>query len=257
MIQDFSTVTEQPGTLVSAEAIDMALVRYAFGGAQGAGKSVLEVACGTGPGLGYLSGVARRLVAGDFTEAHARITRAHYGHRVPVVRFDALQMPFRKGSIDVVLLFEALYFLPSFDRFVQECHALLSAGGSLVIVTVNPEWKDFNPAPFSTRYLSAGELDRALRSGGFSVRLFGAFRAAAPGLKGRVLSLAKRLAVRFHLIPKTMKGKELLKRLAFGKLTPFPSELQPAPDLATVPEPLGPDAGSFKVIYAVATKDAR
>ena len=41
-----------------------------------------------------------------------------------------------------------------------------------------------------------------------------------------VVSLIKRFAVRFHLIPRTMKGKEFLKRIFLGKLVPLPAELE-------------------------------
>jgi hypothetical protein len=50
-----------------------------------------------------------------------------------------------------------------------------------------------------------------------------------------------------------MRGKALLKRLFYGRLAEFPSELLPSHGAADTPAVLtGPaDAGRFKVIYAV------
>ena len=75
---------------------------------------------------------------------------------------------------------------------------------TIIICTVNKDWEGFNPSPHSFKYFSVPEL--------FS-------------LKGKVISQIKQLAVKFHLIPKTMKGKEKLKRLFFGKLHPLPPEI--------------------------------
>jgi len=41
------------------------------------------------------------------------------------------------------------------------------------------------------------------------------------GLKEEAMAIIKRIAVAFHLIPKTMKGKKFLKRIFFGKPRTF------------------------------------
>lgn len=257
MSVDFTPVTETPDNLVSAEALDMVWTRYALGAEHCSGKAVLEVACGPGPGLGYLAKYARKLVGGDYTAAHLVRARAQYETRIPLVRLDAVRLPFRPGSFDVVLLFEALYFLPGFEKFVQSCWNVLSNHGVLVIATANPEWSDFNPAPLSTRYWSAAELEQVLSGHRFGVTLYGGFPATADGQRARLVGIAKRMAVKLHLIPKTMKGKELLKRIAFGTLRPFPAEVSPATGTFRPPVKLSraDEASGFKVIYAVARKE--
>jgi SAM-dependent methyltransferase len=255
---DFTPVTETPDTLVSTEALEMVWTRYALAAEYCSGKAVLEAACGPGPGLGHLAGRARLLVGGDFTAAHLVRARAHYGARVPLIRLDALHLPFRPGSFDVVLLLEALYFLPRFETFVRACWDVLSSDGVLVIATANPEWSDFNPAPLSTRYFTAAELEQVLRVHRFAVTLYGGFPAATDTPRARLISIARRTAVKFHMIPKTMKGKQLLKRIAFGTLSPFPAEVSPATGTFRAPVALSSshDASGFKVIYAVAKKEA-
>lgn len=234
----------------------MVWTRYAFAATYCADKSVLEVACGPGPGLGCLRATSHTFVGGDYTASHLIEARAHYGTRIPLVRLDALSLPFPPRTFDVVLLFEALYFLGDFEVFVRGCRDVLRDGGLLLIASVNPEWSDFNPAPFSTRYLNAAELAHGLRAHGFEVALYAGFPAAPGGMRERFMGLAKRTAIKLHLMPKTMKGKEMLKRVAFGRLSAFPAEVSAATGTFREPVPLRSpeEVSNFKVIYAVARK---
>lgn len=251
---DYSEVTEAPGTLVSQEAMDMVATRYRFAADISAGKRVLEVACGPGPGLGLLASSARFLVGGDYTDTLLRKALAHYRGRVPLVRLDAAHLPFGDRTFDVVVLFEAIYFLPDVLSFLASCHRVLAPGGTIVIATVNPEWDAFNPSPNSTKYWSASALATLLTNAGFRAELYGGFPGSDPSLRGNITATLKRIAIRFHLIPQTMKGKEFLKRLAFGTLSAFPAEVVPETGTyhppSRIADPRAP--GDFKVLYAVA-----
>jgi SAM-dependent methyltransferase len=257
-VTDYTTVTEVPGNLVSHESLEMVWTRYAFAGQLCAGKSVLEVACGPGPGLGYLSARCRSVVGGDYTAAHLTLARSHYGPRIPLVQLDAHTLPFRPRIFEAVILFEAIYFLARPDLVIDACRAALRDDGLLIIASVNPTWPGFNPAPFSTRYLTARELEDLLRSHGFSAEIYGGFPDADESWRRRVLGVARHVAVRLRLIPKTMKGKEFLKRLAFGKLHPFPAEVSAATAACREPVRLSDlnAGGRFKVLYAVGQKRA-
>jgi SAM-dependent methyltransferase len=169
------------------------------------------------------------------------------------MRLDAHALPFRDRSFDVVILYEAIYYLAEPDRFLAECRRVLRVPGVVLICTVNKEWPDFNPSPFSTRYFSSRELGELLERHGFGVELFGAFPVLKDSARDRVLSLVKRAAVALHLVPRTMKGREVLKRLFFGRLTPIPpevtermAELEPL-----VRIPTDTVNSSYKVLYAV------
>jgi len=72
--------------------------------------------------------------------------------------------------------------------------------------------------------------------------------------KEKLLALIKRTAVGLHLIPKTMEGKELLKRIFFGKLLPLPPEIHDGMAEYKAPVPIPNDSPNYeyKVIYAVA-----
>ena len=82
-----------------------------------ADKDVVEVACGSGQGLGYLAGIAGSFEAGDFSDEILSIARQHYGERISLKQFDAQDMPFEDKSKDVIILFEAMYYIP--DAFLR------------------------------------------------------------------------------------------------------------------------------------------
>jgi SAM-dependent methyltransferase len=252
---DYTTVTEVPGNLVSQEALNMVQTRYAFAEKFCVGKRVLEVACGPGVGLGRLARHARLLVGGDYTMALLKRAMSHYGQRTPLVMLDAHCLPFRPKAFEVVILFEAIYFLSKPGQFLQSCRETLREGGFLIIATVNPEWAAFNPAPHSTNYPNARVLGALLQSHGFSSEIYAGF-PTAESLRGRLASAAMRAAVRLKLMPKTMRGKELLKRLAYGRLAPFPAEVSFHSDACSHLVRLADlnDVGNFRVLYAVAQK---
>lgn len=250
---DYSSVSENPSVRITAEALAMNRARYSFAMRQAVGQDVLEVACGPGQGLGAIAQSARRLVAGDYTSTLLRQASTHYGALIPLVQLDAHHLPFRPATFDLVVLFEALYYL-RLEAFLDECRGVLRPGGALLLCTANPEWSGFNPSPRSTRYYSARALRTLLEARGFQVRLFAGFRDQPTSQIGMGVRLLRRIAVALNLVPPTMHGKELLKRLFYGRLQPLPAELL---DLEEVGEPVPLDdlstAAGFKVIYAAAT----
>jgi SAM-dependent methyltransferase len=158
-----------------------------------------------------------------------------------VLRLDAHALPFAAASFDVVILHEAIYYLAAPGQFLDECRRVLTRSGVLLISTVNPRWPGFNPSPLSTRYFGAGELRALLAERGFAVELNGAFveRGSA---RGRMVAAARRAAVALGLIPRTMKGKEWLKRLFLGPLVPVPAEVDETLALWELPVPIAADA---------------
>ena len=245
-------VTELPGSGATEEQVLMLAARYRLAGELTAGRDVLEVACGPGIGLGYIARRARRVVGGDVDERLLQAARRHYGGRISLLRLDAQALPLAGRTFDAIILFEALYYLHEPERFLAETRRVLRPGGMLLISTVNREWRGFNPSPHATRYLSASELRALLETQGFAADLLGGFPPAAPTLRARALALARDTAVRLHLIPRTMQGKQVLKRLVYGRLTLLPPELTngltpPRP----APLPTGGPVRDFKVLYAV------
>lgn len=233
----------------------MMVTRYEFAARRATGRDLLEVACGAGQGLGLLATRASSVAGGDFTERLVRVAKAHYGSRVPVLRLDAHALPYADGSIDVVLLYEAIYYLRNPERFFAECRRILRPGGEVIVCSANPELDDFHPSPHSVRYHSARELAELLRSAGFRAQTLGAFAVTRRGWKSRVRRNLKRFATALHLVPRTMRGKELLKRIFYGRLVAMPRELEPT-SAGNYEPPVEIDATegpvlSHRVIYAI------
>lgn len=242
MAKDFSSVTEIAGHPVTQDQLDRAYSRYMFASEFTRGKDVLEVACGTGVGLGLMS--AQRVIAGDITFDFVKRVGSN------AAQLDAQFLPFGSSRFDIVILFEAIYYLPDARRFVREAYRVLRPGGVILVASSNREWIDFNPSPHSTRYYSCSELAELLSAERFHVESFVGFPAARGGLKGMV----KRTAVKMKLMPKTMKGKELFKRIFVGKLKPF--ELRVGSADYQKPERIDPNQtpGKFRVLYALGRK---
>jgi SAM-dependent methyltransferase len=248
---DFTTVTEAPGDALRAVALDMLATRYTFAAERAAGRRVLEAGCGPGQGLGLMAKRASFVVGGDYTERLIGYANARYRGRVPLLRLDAQALPFAPGAFDLVVFYEALYYLRSPEAFLAECRRVLRAGGEVLLCTANRVVPDFNPSPFSVRYHSSEELRDLFGRHGFDVEISGAFRAEPTSAADRVISLIKRAAVALHLVPKTMKGKALLKRVFFGPLQQAPAELDEAQGRRAPlePVPAGADDAVHRVLF--------
>lgn len=212
------------------------------------------MACGTGPGLGYLSGLAKSFRAGDLSEPILDIARRHYGNRIELSRFDAMALPQPDASLDVILIFEALYYVPSAEKFVAECKRVLRPGGTLLIVTANKDLFDFNPSPHSVAYHGVVELERLVAAHGFSAEFFGNTPVSEVSMKQKVLRPIKKAVVASGLMPSSMAGKKLLKRLVFGNLVPMPAEITAdmVPEKPPTPLPKGIADQTHKVIFCAA-----
>ncbi len=257
-LQGYETVTELPGAAVNSEQIKMLNTRYGWAGELAEGKEVLEVACGSGIGLGHLATRAKRVVGGDYDPKLTAVAKKQYGGRIEVQEMDAQSLPFPDASFDVVMLFEAIYYLDRPELFVQEAHRVLRPGGSVLICSANRERPDFNVSPFSTQYFSAKELRELLERNGFSATIHAGFLLEPQGWKNRSRQAVRTVAVKLRLIPKTMKWKARFKRVFFGKLQCLPtalghqlSEREPMTTI-DVTQP----ATNHKVLYALGNREA-
>jgi len=259
MQPDFVDVTEIANTPITDEQRERLVSRYAWAKSHCHGKDVVEIGCGTGPGLGMLASAARTFEAGDYSAKILEFARQHYGDRIPLRQLDAQSLPFADRSKDVVILFEALYYVPQPERFVAECARVLRPGGKVLISTANKDLWDFHPSPFSHRYLGVVELRTLFAEHGFECEFAGFQPVQRAPARQRILRPLKRLAVVLGVMPKTMKGKRWLKRIVFGAEIPMPAELgaelgadevaraQPRPIDSSMPD------RRHKIVYCAAT----
>lgn len=228
--------------------------RYAYAADLAEKQRVLEIACGPGLGLSLVGERATFLVGGDYDPSLLTRARRTHGPSVPLMRLDAQHLPLADDTFDLVLFFEASYYVPNMDRAFDELARVLAPGGTLVFVNANPERPDFIPSPLSVHYHSAEEFRHALESRGFAVMVEGTFPIASGGGRQRVFSLARRVARRLGLIPRTLAGRAVLKRFVAGRLAPLPDRLSRGYGTAVPRQPIAPGASAseWKVLYVTA-----
>lgn len=250
----FVDVTEMAGEKISAEQLQRMCHRYYWARGFVEGRDVLEVGCGAGQGLGYLAQHARSVRGGDISAEVLDRARVTYGDAISLDVFDAARMPFPDASFDVIILFEAIYYLPDAGAFMDEARRVLRPGGHVLVATANKDLYDFNPSPFSVSYYGVRELGELCREHGYAADFWGYVDVTRVSLRQRILRPVKSLAARSGLIPKTMGGKEFLKKLFFGSLVDMPASILDTPQAYEPPLALAdgvPDT-RHKVIYCAA-----
>lgn len=252
----YLTVTEMPGNKATKENIEMLYTRYKWASQFVQGKDILEVACGAGQGLGYLAQKAKRVIGGDIDDDTVKCAQNYYKGKIEILKLDAHNLPFGENSFDVIILFEAIYYLKEPEKFLSECQRILRKNGIVLLCSINKDWPEFNPSPFSFKYFSVPELANLFGRYNFKVEIFGAFEFLSGSFLSKILSLIRKIAVRFHLIPKTMKGKAKLKRIFYGKLLETPSEIKEGMAEYYKPNPISLEAPNhqYKVLYLLAQK---
>lgn len=248
MTAEFVGVTELEGQRISREQLDRSCHRYHWASTLCRDLDTLEVACGAGQGLRILSAKAKSLAAGDFSPEVLATAIANFPEQKLSV-FGAEALPFPDASFDAVILFEALYYVDAM-AFFAEARRVLRPGGKLLVVSANKDLYDFTPSPFTKRYLGAAELASELSVYGFSTELSGYLDTTRTSARQRLLRPVKALASRLGLMPRTMHGKERLKKLFFGEMTVMPADLAPVSFDYQPPEPITAEANRrHKVIY--------
>jgi ubiquinone/menaquinone biosynthesis C-methylase UbiE len=225
-MKDFTSITELPDSLLNAEQQFRISQRYRLGATLAQGKDVLEVACGAGVGLGLLHQTARSVVGCDYTGQVLTIAQRHYGRRVPLARADAQQLPFADHSFDLVLTFEAIYYLERLDWFLAEAYRLLRSDGRLLLCTTNPEWPYFVPCQMSIHYPTLAELAAQFTAAGFApFQFYGALPLPGVRLHKKILAQVRRYALQRNVFALDSALARRVKQAVYGRLHPLPAEL--------------------------------
>lgn len=109
------------------------VARYFFARPFTESRRVLDIACGTGYGLGILRDRAAGVVGVDVALDAARVARGE----TEVLVAEGTRLPFADRSFDVVVSFETIEHLMDRTRFVSELSRVLSVDGLLVLSTPN------------------------------------------------------------------------------------------------------------------------
>jgi len=225
--RDYSTITELPLTKVTKEQLERAHQRYVFASNYTNNGDVLEIGCGGGQGLGILVESSKSVTGCDINESNIHICNSTYkdNKKVKIEKLDAEALD-SNNNYDLIVLFETIYYLHNIELFLENIFKMLKSGGNLIISTANKDWPEFNPSPYSTKYFSVPELYNLTKSIGFKVQMYASFPDRKNSIKAKMISLIKRTAVKLNLMPKTMRGKVIYKRIFMGNLMEYPSMLR-------------------------------
>lgn len=160
------------------ETLQEHVARYLFAAPHVGGKRVLDIASGTGYGAAMLARNGARSVVGVDRSAEAAAFAAHhYGRDVHFVCADIREIPFVRGSFDVVTSFETIEHISDHERFLDECRRVLAPGGLFICSSPNKRAYSLGRRrpinPYHVREFTAAEFRRLLAAGiGGPVRMF-------------------------------------------------------------------------------------
>jgi len=137
-------------TLIYAEHI----VRYQFAAELVRGKSVLDVASGSGYGSGIMAAAgASRVVGVDRHPAAVHASENRYSPSASFLLADGERLPIKDHSFECVVSFETIEHVRHPELFLSELKRVLSPGGTLIISSPNgmtyPEGNPFHIREFT------------------------------------------------------------------------------------------------------------
>ncbi len=114
--------------------------RYVFALPFVEGRRVLDIACGTGYGIGLLRSKASFVTGVDIDPEAAKSAIAECGENAGVLLGNGIGLPFGDGAFDIVTSFETLEHLHERRRFIVELHRVLQPGGTMILSTPNANY---------------------------------------------------------------------------------------------------------------------
>ncbi len=149
------------------------LRRYLFAQQEAYGRTVLDIACGTGYGSDLLRRAgARQVFSLDISAGALAYADRHWAN-LRLVQASAMQLPLADDSFDLVVSFETLEHLPDPAAFLSEARRILRRGGHLILSTPNRAWvspgSDTPFSPYHTFEPTQDELIDLLQTNGWEV----------------------------------------------------------------------------------------
>jgi|TARA_B100001971_G_C18235186_1_gene566645 SAM-dependent methyltransferase len=211
-------LTEAWGMPMPRVQLEMVYRRYQFLAELVGSGRLLEVGCGAALGNEILTREAAVVVSFDLDLENLCSARGHVGGLLGCS--DAEALPFAGGSFDVVAACEMIYYVQDQKQLVSEARRVLRPGGRLFVAVANPERPGFHHSPMSTHYPTAGDLSEMLMEQGFIPELYGVFPLGR-SMRARLFRLLASVASKLQLVPGTLAGRGMVKRLFVGGLSPF------------------------------------
>ena len=149
--------------------------RYVFALPFVENKRVLDIACGTGYGIGLLRSKAKFVAGVDIDPIAAKEAKDECGDNGAVLLGNGLGLPFADATFNVITSFETLEHLVERSDFLAELERVLTPDGTLILSTPNANYSqpvNGVPAnPFHVHEYEPDELKAELEKH-FSVERF-------------------------------------------------------------------------------------
>jgi len=118
---------------------DEHIYRYIFAASLAENKVVLDVACGTGYGAGFMAEKASKVVGADISLEAVDYAAERFckDNKAGFICADAIRLPFVDNAFDIVVSFETIEHIRQCRKFLAECRRVLKANGLLICSTPN------------------------------------------------------------------------------------------------------------------------
>jgi len=156
-----------------------AVQRYVFASKFVKNKRFLDIACT----IGYGSDLIKKYqptsfaVGGDYYFDGLVYGKKKFSSEVSFCQLDALHLPFKNSSFDVVISFETLEHLKNLNLFLKEVHRILNDKGIFVCSTPNKKFTEKvgidKVNPFHVKEYMHNELKKQLECFFKNVKSFG------------------------------------------------------------------------------------
>lgn len=122
------------GSLIYAEH----LTRYLVGQDLVKGKTVLDIACGSGYGTQILAKTAKKVYGVDIDKASVDYAQRKYGTKnTEFLVGDGERIPLKDNTVDVVITYETIEHIKDYEQFMREVSRVLIPDGLAVVSTPN------------------------------------------------------------------------------------------------------------------------
>lgn len=102
---------------------------------------ILDIGAGTGVPGNLLRDLipGAKCVAVDISFAMLSVAKSNHSHSMGYVQADALQLPFRSGSVDAVVVVAALHLFGNIRESLEEIARVLKLSGCVLLIVYLPE----------------------------------------------------------------------------------------------------------------------
>lgn len=110
------------------------------------GKTVLDIASGSGYGSYIISGAAKKVYGVDIDQESVEYAQRNYGkNNIDYRQGSAEKIPLEDNSVDIVVSFETIEHVKNYKKFLSEVKRVLKKDGLAIISTPNdPEFPEGN-----------------------------------------------------------------------------------------------------------------